>query len=182
MTLREMIDDFILDIRPAVEWKKREFLQMPSLEEAVRGAAFYGPHTRASRVTLREVERRLQAAHDKMLAGVDFEHLRAAIAAEVAGLRGVGGLTIYDIAIDIGTFLGREPTRVYLFCGARKGARSLGLRGETLDPKVLPQEFSRLSPREIEDFLCCMSKLRGRLRQGSNRPVCGESSPRRSAC
>ena len=74
-----------------------------------------------------------------------------------SGIDRIGALALYDIALRIGAFLGREPELVYLHAGARTGARALGLscRGRhALAPNEFPKEFARLLPCEIEDCLC----------------------------
>jgi hypothetical protein len=74
----------------------------------------------------------------------------------IGALRGIGVLTVFDVANHLGAYLGLEPEVVYLHAGTAGGARVLGLdhRAETLDPAELPTAFGCLRPYEIEDCLC----------------------------
>jgi hypothetical protein len=49
-----------------------------------------------------------------------------------------------------------RPNHAYLHRGTRAGARALGLdsRQDKLLVKCLPPVLRRLSPEEVEDFLC----------------------------
>lgn len=72
-------------------------------------------------------------------------------------IRGIGELTVYDIAHRIGYFLGLEPKLVYLHAGARVGARVLGVenwRAPFVSRSDLPSAFRRLTPVECENCLC----------------------------
>ena len=85
-----------------------------------------------------------------------FGELHDAVDAAIGKFKGIGELTVYDIAVRIGAFLRLEPEVVYLHAGTRAGASTLGLgRGATvLRIDELPAPFRRLRPREIEDCLC----------------------------
>ena len=89
-----------------------------------------------------------------------FAHLHKCISNELKPLKGAGFLYYYDVAVRIGSYLGLEPTQVYLHAGALTGAKNFGLilhKGQTiLDPKELPEPLHKLSAFEIEDFLCVM--------------------------
>lgn len=89
-------------------------------------------------------------------ASSDFDRVLREVQRAIGGIRRIGELAIYDVAHRIGCFLNLRPTRVYLHCGTRDGARALGLpwRGATLDPASLPRELRRLTPAQVEDFLC----------------------------
>jgi len=84
----------------------------------------------------------------------DFAALHRLVEDQIGGIKGVGDLTVYDIAHRIGARFGKVPERVYLHAGTRIGARAFDISGASFDPKILPQPFSRLAPSEIEDCLC----------------------------
>jgi hypothetical protein len=71
-------------------------------------------------------------------------------------IKGIGDLTVYDIAQRIGLYLSLQPELVYLYAGTRLGAKTLGLgrRQAKLSINELPVPFSLLTPSEIEDCLC----------------------------
>ena|SRR5579863_6225617 len=71
-------------------------------------------------------------------------------------VRGIGELTIYDIAHRVGAFLGLEPELVYLHRSTRDGAKVLGIASKLrmIELSVLPSAFRRLRPYEMEDALC----------------------------
>ena len=46
---------------------------------------------------------------------------------ELMGIRGIGVLTVYDVATRIAAHLDLEPARVYVHAGTAEGARALGL-------------------------------------------------------
>jgi hypothetical protein len=73
---------------------------------------------------------------------------------EIGSVHGIGKLMVYDIAQRIGAYFGKAPRLIYLHRGTKEGAAILGFRGETLDPALLPTEFSLLTAAEAEDCLC----------------------------
>lgn len=85
------------------------------------------------------------------------------------GLDGIGPVTAYDVATRVCAWLKLEPRFVHLHAGCLQGLRALmrssacehdisleGLRvGEYVDPELLPPAIGRrLTPDEVEDFLC----------------------------
>jgi len=97
-------------------------------------------------------EARLQAAAKRIAAASDFAALHGIVEREIGSIRGIGTLTVYDIAHRLGAHFGKAPALVYLHAGTRKGAEVFGLSGDSIDPRKLPSPFSRLSPAEIEDW------------------------------
>jgi len=80
---------------------------------------------------------------------------------ESVPVSGLGPMYVYDVALRIGASKGLLPDRVYLQCGAREGARELGLAhtSQTIALADLPLELRRrLTAYEIEDFLCIFKK------------------------
>ncbi len=75
------------------------------------------------------------------------------------GIKGIGELAIYDVAIIIGQCLNPklEPNKIYLHAGTRKGSWNLLGRkrlGRTIDKSILPNDFNELKCWEIEEILC----------------------------
>jgi hypothetical protein len=112
----------------------------------------------------------------------DFAALHRLVNEEIGSIKGIGRLTVYDIAHRIGAFFGKAPECVYLHAGVRVGARALGIGGDSFDPKMLPNPFARLAPSEIEDCLCI---YKGELLSGARdnfRHVSGCAVARRPRC
>jgi hypothetical protein len=84
----------------------------------------------------------------------DFAEVHRLVENEIGSIKGIGALTMYDIAHRIGAHFGKSPARVYLHAGTKTGARALEIAGISFDPKILPRPFARLVPSEIEDCLC----------------------------
>ena len=108
------------------------------------------------------MEARLQGIGRKLARVASFDDLHRAVEDEVGSLKGIGALTVYDIAQRIGAHFRKAPERVYLHAGTRTGARTFGISGDSFDPKALPKAFARLAASEIEDCLCIYKdELRG---------------------
>lgn len=86
----------------------------------------------------------------------DFHTLWSIIKKVGEGIKGIGPLTVYDTALRISAFLGKKPDRVYLHCGALKGARKIlgKVKGEYLNLSAFPSIFHNMEPADVEDFLC----------------------------
>jgi hypothetical protein len=162
-TLRQVIDDYIEHVRPNARAEMDEFRRLPSLKQAIYHAALCHwlpthkrhPHQRRiSRPVLEAAERKLQAATSVLAAAKDFKRLHDVVTRTIGCAKGIGPLSVYDIAHRIGAKLEKSPELVYLHRGTREGARHLGFTADTVDPRLLPKEFSRLSAAEIEDCLC----------------------------
>jgi hypothetical protein len=163
MMLEQMVTEFIADYRAHARAEMDEFRKLSSLRYAIHHAALCHslpdekrhPHQyRIPGALLQSVERQLQHGSRKLLLCKSFETLHDEIKGRIGWIKGIGPLTIYDIAHRIGAYIGRSPKLVYLHRGTAMGARRLGFTGKTLDPKLLPSAFSQLEPAEIEDFLC----------------------------
>jgi hypothetical protein len=162
MTFDEIINDYIREYRDDARAEICSFKKERSRSDAIRRAALCllpdgkrHPHQCLIPKPLLELaEARLQAARKRLARAVDFESLHQVVEAEIGSIKGIGALTVYDIAHRIGAHLGKAPTLVYLHRGTRTGAAVLEFRGHTLDPTMLPAAFSRLTAAEIEDCLC----------------------------
>jgi hypothetical protein len=175
VSLDEIVSDYIRKHRGDASTETHFFEIQQSASAAIRKAALCKlpsgkrhPHQRRiPRAVLELAEARLQAASDRLAGAADFAALHAVVDSEIGDIRGIGALTMYDIAHRIGAYFRKAPEFVYLHAGTKIGARVFNITGDFVDPKALPKEFSRLSPPEIEDCLCIYKdELRGRSRLG----------------
>jgi hypothetical protein len=162
MTLDEIVSDYIRNYRDDARSEMRFFESQRSPSEAIRKAALCElpsgkrhPHQRRiPRALLEHVEAKLQGIGSALAKTTSFAELHRAVEDEVGTLKGIGALTVYDIAHRIGAYFKKAPERVYLHAGVRTGAQVFGIGGDSFDPKLLPEPFSRLAASEIEDCLC----------------------------
>jgi hypothetical protein len=160
MSLDEIIGDYIRNYRDTARAEMRFFEIQRSPSAAIRKAALCElpsgkrhPHQRRiPRTLLKQV--RLQAIGRKLAKAPDFAVLHRTVEDEVGGIKGIGALTVYDIAHRLGAHFGKAPQLVYLHAGTKTGARVFNISGDSFDPRILPKAFSRLAPSEIEDCLC----------------------------
>jgi hypothetical protein len=174
MTIEEVVAACIRDCRPAALGEMRFFAIQRSLEDAVRYAALclvpsgkrHSHQRRLPIAVLEEAERRLQLVPDELTKARDFAALHQVVELKIRPIRGIGVLTVYDVAHRISAFLGKPPDLVYLHAGTRVGAAALGFKGDVLDPDQLPAAFGVLTAAEIEDCLC---SYKDELRDGGSR-------------
>lgn len=115
------------------------------------------PHQRRiPESVLRQAHRAL--ARCKLESCRSFVELHELIEKSAGRIKGIGPLTVFDIACRIGAWKKPRllPKAVYLHSGTRAGAAALGLGSgqKTLDVHELPPEFHCLSGRHAEDCLC----------------------------
>jgi len=182
MTLDEIVSAYIRDYRDGARKEMGTFRRESSRASAIRRAALcqlpngkrHSHQYLIPQRLLHLAEERLQAVAKRLAAASDFDALHEIVRDQIGAVRGIGKLTVYDIAQRIGAYLGIVPELVYLHRGTKEGAAAMGFLGETLDPAALPAAFSRLTPAEIEDCLCI---YKGVLRGGRDRlgrdPGCG---------
>ncbi len=160
-SLGEIVSAYIRDRRKGLLYEIRCFEQQRRLQDAIR-AAFclmpnqkrYSHQRRLSKAVLKRGARRLQRRAKETERAPDFAALHSIVVREVGQVAGIGPLTVYDVALRVGAFLGKVPDLVYLHAGTKAGAAVFGLSGEGIDPKELPAPFSRLTAAECEDCLC----------------------------
>lgn len=190
MKFDEIVFHYIRTQRAHARREMMDFANEANASAAIRRAALCEtvdgkrhPHQRRiPRNLLEHVETKLQATRRKLSNAADFAALHRLVNEEIGTLKGVGALTVYDIAHRIGAYFGKAPDLVYLHAGTRLGAREFGISGDSFDPKVLPKPFARLAPSEIEDCLCIYkSELMGGARTISSRDA-GCAVARRSRC
>jgi hypothetical protein len=187
MTLDEIVADYIREYRPARQAEERFFSGLAGLAEAIGHAARPGgrkhPHQyRLPNALLDEADRRLQRLASELAQAADFAALHGLVERTIGPMRGIADLAVYDLAHRIGMHLGKAPELVYLHSGTKKGAAVLGFRGKTLDPRLLPPAFLRLTPAEIEDCLCTYKAQLGgdvvRARSSAAAARCAPETPR----
>jgi hypothetical protein len=162
MTFDEVVNSYIREYRDRARAEMRFFEIQRSPSVAIRKAARCQlpsgkrhPHQRRiPGALLEQVEARLQGIGRKLARAADFAALHGVVDDEVGGIKGIGALTVYDIAHRIGAHFKKSPERVYLHAGTATGARVFNVSGDSFDPKILPKVFLRLAPSEIEDCLC----------------------------
>lgn len=182
MNPSEIVTDYIRRYRNRARAELAEYQKLPSLGQAIKHASLCHrlpslkrhPHQyRIPQRVLLRAEQELQRSQSRLARAETFEALYTEVERRIGGLRGIGPLTVYDIAHRIGSFLRLEPGLIYLHSGTGIGARLLGFTGKTLDPRSLPSAFSRLRPPEIEDCLCIYSEAfrsKGSQARMSKRP------------
>ena len=162
-SLDSLVNSHIEKHRPAALREKIFFETMPSLELAIRHAAFASDHRDKRYAHQRRIPKKpmrrgfhlLQQFHNRIKKAESFEDLHDFLRAAISSIHGIGPLYTYDTALRLGFFLGLAPTRVHLHAGTLKGARALGIHyANVVEVSDLPEALARLSPYEIEDFLC----------------------------
>lgn len=72
--------------------------------------------------------------------------------------KGIGPVTVYDVAVRIAAWIGIEPTSLYLHAGVREGwdalSRSLSTGIHRINQEYLPEPLRGLPADEVEDLLC----------------------------
>ncbi|MGD0797735.1 MAG: hypothetical protein ABR910_08430 [Acidobacteriaceae bacterium] len=183
MTLDEIVRDYIRHYRDASRAEMRIFSEERSVDAAIQKAALCvwsngkrHPHQRRiPKAVLQEAWGRLHAIRRNLARAVDFEVLHCLVDREIGCIRGIGALTVYDVAHRVGAYFGMAPTVVYLHAGTTIGAAVFGLKGNTIQRTMLPEAFAELTAAEIEDCLCIYKE---QLRNTS----VGWRSPESSRC
>jgi len=190
MTFDEIVSDYVRKYRDAAREEMDDFGHERSRASAIRRAALCEfadgkrhPHQYLIPKRLLELaEERLQAAATRLARAADFDALHEIVKGQIGSVHGIGKLMVYDIAHRIGAYFGKSPKLVYLHRGTKKGAAILGFRGETLDPTMLPEPFSKLTAAEIEDCLCIYKDDLHGARDGRRRNSrCGVARRQRCA-
>jgi hypothetical protein len=119
-----------------------------------------------------DAARRLKSLTNELAGAPDFDALHETIRSALWRVKGIGELTVYDIANRIGASLGLEPTQIYLHSGSRKGARTLRLppNRPSLPMSVLPEGLRQLTAAQAEDVLCIYHADFARITGGNGRP------------
>jgi hypothetical protein len=163
-TYEDVVSAYISEHRPKANRLRQFFRRCATLKRAIEFAARCKlpsgkrhPHQyRIPAPVLAEAERRLRTSAAELRECQTFAELHKVVEDRLGAVRGIGPLTIYDIANHLGAHLCLEPAAVYLHAGAAAGAKAIGfdpLNG-TLELTELPAAFHQLSPHEVEDCLC----------------------------
>lgn len=187
MSLEECVADYIKKYRRHFEREFSIFANSASALEAVTLAASCQtaehkrhPHQCLIRKdAMKIIPGKLTSGLDEVCASKNFEELHQIVNNRIGTVFGIGELTVYDISLRIGVFLGLSPEKVYLHAGARDGAKALGLSGKVLDREVFPRPFDPLTAAEIEDCLCIYKDVF--LQKSERAPNC-RKEPTVSAC
>lgn len=162
VTFDYIVNKYIADYREKNAREYRFYKIQPNLEKAIEVAALSKLPSGKRHWHQRRIPRSVleQARCRLLVAKVDecksFSQLIEKTSQELENIKGIGDLTVYDIAHRTGLYLGLEPEMVYLHAGTRTGAKAIGLgRGQqTLYVEDIPEAFRSLNPSEIEDCLC----------------------------
>lgn len=79
---------------------------------------------------------------------------------------GIGPVTVYDVAVRVGAYLGVEPTSVYMHAGVRQGMKAMAAavpqwwegtepwREDRIPVELFPPPLSSMRADDVEDILC----------------------------
>lgn len=167
LSFAAIVADYIANRQQDAVAERRYYATLPTLRDAVREAALcrywsnedkrYKRHPHQFRIAkkaLKTAARKLRAKVDFISKSSSFENLHSLIRDHIGIIKGIGPLTVYDVAHRIGAYLNLSPKLIYLHAGTLTGAKAFKLRGECISPAMLPAPFRRLSAAEIEDCLC----------------------------
>lgn len=157
--------DYLKNHRNRVGAERLRFQRFADLDSAVCEAVMardkYGKrHSHQRRIpkaALQRACRKVQDMEQSIAAVADFEKLHELLTAQMAPIRGIGPLAIYDAALRIGYYLRLSPARVYLHAGALAGAHKLHLvipASKRIAMHALPKALQGLPAEEVEDILC----------------------------
>jgi hypothetical protein len=115
-------------------------------------------HKHQYRIRKEQLKKFNEIAHkfySELEAASNFDQIHRIIS--VNKIKGIGSLTIYDIAVRIASYKGLQPIHIYLHAGTKKGLEKISNRkiySKFIEIDDLPFEFSKLTAAQIEDFLC----------------------------
>lgn len=77
---------------------------------------------------------------------------------------GIGPVTVYDVAVRVGAYLGIDPQSVYMHAGVRLGYEALFGAGsskgiERVPLSRFPEPFCYMEADDIEDILCTYREI-----------------------
>ena len=162
--LAQAIDDYLACHQERLRNEVAHYERTSGLRETIERAARaerpdgkrHDHQRRLPRTTLRDAERRLLAIEPELGRARTFHDLFLLVADALRPVDRAGELFVYDTSLRIGAKLGLRPDRGYLHCGTRKGVKRFHpAPGAFLDLSEVPSTLRRrLSPSEIEDFVC----------------------------
>jgi hypothetical protein len=160
--LAALVDRYADELRPSACQRLSFYANQPSLVDVLAVVRTWrdedgNVEQRQRRLPQAVRDRAAERLADLDLADADrFRDVFARVQEMLAGIRGLGEVALYDVALRLGAMLGLPPENVYLHGSSREGARALGIRtGERSLPRdAFPPELARLHAWEIEAFLC----------------------------
>jgi hypothetical protein len=142
-----------------------------ALQIAVRSIRPNGKmHNHQSKVSpaLPALETKLLESYEVLIKCETFAQLYFAI--ELRSPRGIGPMTVYDVSVRFGAWLGLKPESIWIHAGTQAGLKALGIdtRGYewSIPMEILPRILRRKDPDEVEDFLCTYRIAFERLNDG----------------
>jgi hypothetical protein len=99
----------------------------------------------------------LIAHYDLLIESANFAELHSLI--WIKKLHGIGPMTVYDVSVRFGAWLGLKPEAIYIHAGTKAGLKALGVKpkytwSHIVRMEQLPPILRRKDPDEVEDFLC----------------------------
>ncbi|WP_127105710.1 hypothetical protein [Pararhodobacter zhoushanensis] len=177
-TLDALIIGYLSHHRPKLRSHLAHYSSAPDIREAIARASradFEGPNIkhphqyRLPKTAITSVFDKLSANELILQDATDFLQLYGIVSKAIGGVPDVGPLMIYDTALRIGAFLKVSPNDVFVQRGALGGAKNFFVhirkKPRKIKVRYLPSsdflpELARLSPHEIENFLCvCEDEL-----------------------
>ncbi|UVT18560.1 MAG: hypothetical protein H8K03_12055 [Nitrospira sp.] len=176
LSLEDIIEDYIVRVRPDAAAELSYYGSRPSLAETIRigangiyrGEKRHDHQRRIPAQSLATFAQRLLDHEPDIRACKSFSKLHDLLANLSKDIYRVGPLTVYDTATRIGAKRRLFPREVYLHAGTSQGALALGIDSglKTASLSIFPDEFNRLEPYEVEDVLCIYKKELRKLAQG----------------
>ena len=165
-TLHQLVAIYIKCGRPRLAGRLAAFRRLP-FEEALEKAALAKEasenerrfvHLHRLKVSaLKKACQKLLKQKQAIKSCKQFDGIYKIVSDAVTATDGVGEMYAYDVALRIGANLRFKPKTVYLQRGVRTGAENLlgrKLKKQILESSVFHAGLRRLTPMEIEDFLC----------------------------
>lgn len=164
-TYYKIIEEYKKNNLPNLKQLLNYFSCLSSLKKVIEEAPFgmHGkkhPHQfRIKSSILRKMKQILLKYQDEIKNCENFNKLYELIYKNK--IKGIGGLTVYDIALRIGAFLKKLPEKeIYLHAGTLKGYKKLMKINRKMDGLIkvdvssLPSPFCKMKGYEAEDLLC----------------------------
>lgn len=162
-----------------IEWCRSAPTLRSAIDRAVRARDENGKHhNHQSKVDLNarlELGQALSTVSTRGFRRMDFDDLHDLI--DEIKPYGIGPVTVYDVAVRVGAYLGIEPQSVYVHAGVRKGLKALEealnrkhgtrayLDGAHKLPRVpmsmFPAPWNKMRADDVEDMLCTYREVFG---------------------
>jgi hypothetical protein len=169
-TLLKLITNYIKVGRPRLKgrlfaFKKESFkvaLKKAALAKEISENDHRFIHLHRLKVSaLKKASQKLLKEKQPLLKCKQFDGVFKIVSDVVATVSGIGPMYAYDVALRIAANRRLKPKKVYLQRGVRTGAENLlgrKFKEQILECSVFPAVLRRLTPMEIEDFLCIYKK------------------------